>query len=204
MTAMSTATPSRLITTEEFLKLLEEAPRDVTLELIEGEVRENPMTTRSPRHSTAIARISHALLNWLESQSSCEGVVAAGEARCRILKNPDTTIGLDVACFEGTLFVEQADGSRFFDGPPVLAVEVLSPTDTHEDVNERIRLLLSAGVRQVWIADADFRTITVHRPQADQQLFTRGQTLTGEPELEGFACPVESLFSRQTRKAPSS
>jgi len=201
---MSTATPPRLIATEEFLKLLEQASEDVTLELIEGEVRENPMTTRSPRHATAIARIAQILGNWLDEQTGREGVVVGGEARCRILKNPDTTVGLDVAYFEGTQFVEQADGSRFFDGPPVLAVEVLSPTDTHEDINEWIRPLLSAGVRQVWIADADFRTITVHRPQAEQQLFTRGQTLVGEPELAGFSCSVESLFSRQARNAASS
>ena len=36
---MSTATPSRLITAEEFLKIESEAPPDVTLELIEGEIQ---------------------------------------------------------------------------------------------------------------------------------------------------------------------
>lgn len=192
---MSTATPSRLITTEEFLKLLEETPEDVTLELIKGEVEEKPMTTRRPRHSTAIARISHSLLSWLESQSNCEGVVAAGEARCRILENPDTTIGLDVAYFEGTAFVEQADGSRYFDGAPELAVEVLSPSDTHEDISERIRLLIACGVPQVWIADTEFRTITVHRSDAEPQLFTATQNLKGDPELPGFNCHVERLFA---------
>lgn len=196
---MSTATPPRLTTTEEFLRLLDEVPADVTLELIDGEVREQPMTTRSPRHSMAIARVAQFLANWLDDQADLEGVVVAGEARCRIQRNPDTIIGIDVAYFEGADFVEQADGNRFFDGPPGLAVEVLSPSDTHENVSDRIRLFIETGVPQVWVADPEFRTITVHRPGAEPKLFTAGQALMGEPELPGFACPVERLFGRQRR-----
>ena len=187
-------TTERVVSTDEFLKILASAPTDVELELIEGQVRETPMTTRGPRHSTAIIRIGQALANWLDEQPARVGVVAGGEARCRIARNPDTTVGIDVAYFEGIEIVELPDGAKFFDGPPVIAVEVLSPSDEHEDVVERIRNFLSAGVPQVWVADPDFQTVTVHRPGSRQHFFTARQELDGEPELTGFRCIVESLF----------
>jgi Uma2 family endonuclease len=145
----------------------------------------------------AIARISYVLLSWLEDHPDRFGVVASGEARCRIARNPDTTVGIDVAYFEGVEFVELPDGAKFFDGSPVVAVEVLSPTDEHEDLVARVRGFLAAGVPQVWVADPEFRSVTVHRPGVEASLFTASRTLTAEPELPGFECLVASLFARQ-------
>lgn len=190
---MASVTETRTTTTEEFLELEAAAPDDVSLELINGEVREYPMTTRSRKHSMAIARCSYELINWLDAHPDQIGEVAAGEVRCRIVRNPDTTIGIDVAYFEGTI-EEQPEGAKFYDGPPVVAVEVLSPSDTHEGVSERIRTLLGAGVRQVWVADPEFRTVTVHRPDAEPQFFASGSLLTAGPELAEFECAVERLF----------
>jgi len=191
---MASTIDQQVVTADEFLKLVDSAPEDVALELIRGQVREQPMTTRNPRHSRAIAGISYVLLRWLEDHPDRQGVVAAGEARCRITRNPDTIVGIDVAYFEGVEFDDMSDGDKFYDGPPVVAVEVLSATDEHEDVVQRIRNFLSAGVKQVWVADPDFRSVTVHRPGVEQRLFTRSQVLDGEPELPGFQRVVESLF----------
>ncbi|REJ98449.1 MAG: Uma2 family endonuclease [Planctomycetota bacterium] len=193
---MASAVDIRPMTTEEFLQRDAEAPEDVVLELIRGELREYPMTVRTAVHSICVSRFSRELLNWLDEHPERSGDVACGEVGCRIEQDPDTTVGLDVAYFEGVTADLQSGGSRYFDGPPVIAVEVLSPSDTHERLSERIRLLLTAGTRQVWVADPEFRTVTVHRSDAEPQLFAAGATLTGTPELEGFECRVERLFSR--------
>jgi Uma2 family endonuclease len=196
---MAGATTDRIVTGEEFLKLVEAAPEDVTLELIRGHVREIPtMTTRGPRHAMAIARFSHKLIEWVDEHEPQAGVVASGEVRCRLSQHPsETIVGIDVAYFEGVEFVELPEGAKYFDGPPVVAVEVLSPSDRHEDVNDRIRSLLAAGVRQVWVADPDFRSVIVHRPDAEQQLFTAQREFDAEPELPGFRPLVASLFEGQ-------
>jgi len=193
---MASAVETRPTTADEFLELEAAAPEGVSLELIRGEIRERQMTTRGPRHFTTIARIGHELLNWLDEHPERVGDVASGEARCRINTDPETIVGLDVAYFEGTGFVELPEGAKFFDGPPVIAVEALSPSDTHEDVSERIRTLLAAGVRQVWVADPVFRTLTVYRSDAEPRLYAGDGILKGEPELPGFACPVARLFGR--------
>ena len=193
---MASAVETRPITTEEFLRLEAEAPEDVVLELVRGEIRECPMTVRSAEHSMCMSRFSHELLNWLDNHPDRDGEVASGEVGCRIEQEPDTIVGLDVAYFVGTTADTEASENRYFDGAPVVAVEVLSPSDTHERVSERIRRLLAAGTRQVWVADPEFRTVTIHRADAEPQLFATGATLSGEPELQGFECRVERLFGR--------
>lgn len=96
---MATDTIERPMTADEFVERAESAPPDVTLELIEGQLKERPVTSRGPEHSEAIARTAYVLTAWLESAADRDGIVAAGEARCRIATDPDTIVGIDVAYF---------------------------------------------------------------------------------------------------------
>ena len=192
----TTETTTAPITVEQFLQLEQNAPDDVHFELIRGELREYPnMTTRSPNHAEAFSEISHLLISWRNEHPERLGVVAGAEARCRIFMDAETMVGLDVAYFEGKRHVHRPQGQSFFDGPPVLAVEILSPTDTHERMIERIRLMQAAGVKQVWVADPDFRTVTVYRPNAEPVLYAANKEITGEPDLPGFRCRVGRFFS---------
>ena len=76
----------------------------------------------------------------------------------------------------------------------MLAVEILSPSDKHEEIVERVREYLEAGVPLVWIVDPDFHTVLVHRPDGEPQLYNVRQELSGEPHLPGFRIPVARIF----------
>ena len=76
----------------------------------------------------------------------------------------------------------------------VLAVEVLSPSDTHEDVTAKVDQYLAVGVPLVWIVDPHFRTVTVHRPGQQPDFFTTDDDLTAEPHLPGFQIAVRRFF----------
>lgn len=194
---MSTATVAVPVTLEQFLEIERNAPDGARFALINGELREYPsLTTRNKHHSVTIIRIGYVLETWLTSQSRAQGLIAGGEARCHIMTDPETVVGLDIAYFSGDRLDELEDETRMFEGPPVLAVEVLSANDTHLQVVERIQLFLKAGVQVVWIADPDLRTITVHRPGQPPRMFSREQTITGGTDLPGFECRVGLLFSR--------
>jgi hypothetical protein len=55
--------------------------------------------------------------------------------------------------------------------------------------------LVAAGVRQVWAADPEFRTVTVHRPDGSEPMFfTESEEIIGDPDLDGFRCRVGRLF----------
>ncbi len=188
---MSVATVPESLTAEEFLELLRDEPENETWELINGELRKRPMTTRSRKHSRTISFVDRLIGRWFDNQTTMEGEIAAGEARCRLRRDPHTIVGIDLALFAGEEF---DDSVSYYDGPPVLAVEILSPSDTHEAVVEKTLLYLDCGVKQVWIIDPDHQTVTIHRPAREPEFFTISETLTAEPDLPGFSCPVKSLF----------
>ncbi len=185
------ATVASLMTTEELLAL----PDDGTERwLIAGELRERPMTVRNRFHSRILVRVAKFLDNWLDEQPEPRGQVLGGEAGFRILHDPDTTVGIDVVYVPHDVAVRQNDETTLVDGVPTLAVEILSPSDKLEDINEKITTYRNAGVPLVWILDPYDRTVKVYRPDARPELFNDGQDLTAEPHLPGFRVPVRRLF----------
>jgi len=180
------------MTTEEMLALPENG---MDRELIRGQLREKPMTMRNHRHSRVEARVAKHLGNWLDTQPEPRGEVVSGEAGFRLRRDPDTSVGIDVAYVSPELAATTPDSVAFFDGVPVLAVEILSPSDRQEEIDEKIALYLESGVLVVWIINPRFRTVTVHRPGAEPELFNALQELSGEPHLPDFRVPVAKLFS---------
>lgn len=192
---MTTTLQTPRLTAAEFLEFERRSTDDIHRELFRGQVQEFPeMTTRSPRHSASISKFSQQLLNWADEQHRQDAIVCAGEVRCRLSTDAESVVGLDVAYFEGTHFRDDLEEQAYFDGPPIIAVEVLSPSNTHEHVSQRIREFLVAGVRQVWVADPDFQTVTVYRPDSRPVMYSQDDILPGEKDLPGFGCQVAKLF----------
>ncbi|HWE37142.1 MAG TPA: Uma2 family endonuclease [Isosphaeraceae bacterium] len=186
------ATVSRLMTGEEYLALPEDD--GVHRELIRGELREYPMTTRGAPHCRTTSRFSHHLLAWLDAQPDPHGDVMDGEVRVRITRDPDTIVGIDAIYIDPELAARTEPDEGTVDGVPTLVVEVLSPSDTQEDIAEKVREYLAAGVPLILLADPVFRTIMLHRPGQAPVLFNDRQELTLEPLLPGFRVAVAKFF----------
>ena len=180
------------MTTDELLALPEDG---MERWLIDGELRERPMTRRNRRHSRSTIRIGYFLEKWRESQPAPRGEVLGGEAGFRLRPAPETTVGIDVAYISPELAARTPENARLVDGPPILAVEVLSPSNAQEDILEKVQRYLDCGVALVWVVEPVFRTVTLYRPGAEPQMFTVQQELTGEPHLPGLRIRVADIFS---------
>jgi Uma2 family endonuclease len=77
---------------------------------------------------------------------------------------------------------------------PDLAVEVVSPNDVFENVSEKVREYLNAGVRLVWVVDPVGREVHVHRPDGPGSILRAEDELAGGEVLPGFRCRVGDLF----------
>lgn len=164
--------------------------------LINGELREEEMTRRTRGHSRVESRIAHLLWMWLESQPEPRGEVLSGEAGLRLRRNPDTLVGIDVAYVSAETLAQNPHDERYIDGVPMLAVEILSPSDKQDKITDKVRSYLQAGTPLVWVVDPGFETITVYRPDAAPQLFNVTQTLSADPHLPGFSVAVAEVFAR--------
>ena len=180
---MSTVVSKRPMTTEELLALPEDG---VDRELIRGQLREKPMTRRNRWHSRVEATIAQFLRNWLETLPEPRGQIVSGEAGFRLRRDPDSTVGIDVAYVSAEVAAINAD-AVYFDGPPVLAVEILSPSDKQEEIDEKVELYLETGVAVIWIVNPRLKTVSVYRPGADPEMFNERHELTAEPHCQVFA-----------------
>lgn len=189
---MMAAVAERLMTTEELLAL----PRNGTERwLIRGQLREKPMTVRNRTHSRIMARLTAFLVNWANQQPEPRGEVLCGEAGCRLRRNPDSTVGIDVVYIAANLAKQESKDTTLIDGVPVLAVEILSPNDTQDEINEKIDDYLAAGVALVWIVDPHDQTVTIYRPKQEPELVNVRQELSGDPHLPGFRVAVAEVFA---------
>jgi Uma2 family endonuclease len=181
-----------LMTVEEFLALPDDG---IERDLIRGEVREYPMTRRGKPHCVTMTNLATVLQNWKMRQDAPRGCVCTGDMRVLVHRDPDTFVGADIVYVSPQQAARVPDDARFLDEPPTLVIEILSPSDTVEDVVEKIRDYLGAGVPLVLKVDPFDKTVLAYRPGAPPQLFHSGQDLTCEPYLPGFRVPVDDLFA---------
>lgn len=192
---MTIAAPPEPMTTEQLLALPDDGRERW---LIRGELREGdePVTRRNRGHGRIEANVCGDLRAWVRLQPEPRGEVLVGEAGVRLPGDPDTTVGIDVAYISAATAAVNPDDERIVEGVPLLVVEVLSPSDKHEDVSEKIDAYLAAGVPHVWVVDPRFRTITVYRPDGEPRLFNVNDRIDAEPHLPGFRAAVRDVFAR--------
>jgi Uma2 family endonuclease len=193
MSAAASPPVKATMTAEEFLALPDDGEERW---LIRGELRpkEPRMSVRNWKHGRAVTKVAKILDLWLDGQPEPRGAIVTGDTGFRLRRTPDSLVGIDVAFASAELMATAEAGGAYLDGPPVLAIEVLSPSDKHGEVVEKINAYLEAGV-VVWLVDPDIRFVRVHRPGQVPETFHETQELSGEPYLPGFRVPVAALFA---------
>ena len=80
-----------------------------------------------------------------------------------------------------------------FDGAPDLAVEIISPSDSAKDVEQKVETWLSHGTLAVLIMYPGSRSVVLWRASGAVRL-GGDDVLDLDPALPGFRCSVHELF----------
>lgn len=181
------AVATALMTADEFSRL---PSRDGKVELVRGEV-----VYRAPaggEHGGLQVQLA-VEMKLHERRSGLRFVVT--EVGFRLFTDPDTVRAPDIAYVEAGALPEGRLPTGFIAGAPALAVEVISPTDTHQEVEEKVAEYLAAGTKLVWLLHPKPRSVTVRRPDGTAQTLRGDDTLSGEDVFPGFRIRVRDLFS---------
>jgi Uma2 family endonuclease len=191
MSAVATSPAKKLMTADEFYEFCN-LPRNEnkSFELVRGEVIEMPGP--SVYHGVVIMNVGIELKMYARRVK--QGYVAGNDAGVRLEEEPDTIRGPDVAYYTETSDEAQIP-RKWAVIPPVLAVEVSSPSDRPGRINAKVRDYLSNGVKLVWLIDTEDRKVSIYRPNRTLEVIDETAELTGGEELPGFSCPVRNLFS---------
>lgn len=84
------------------------------------------------------------------------------------------------------------DETRMTD-PPLLAIEISSPTQGIQDLVDKARFLLEHGVQSCWIVQPPLRTITVFTPDMESTTHSEGVVTDPATEIEVDLNDVFSL-----------
>lgn len=171
---------SAVVTATEFLA----GPIRPGVLLIDGAVFMNDATHL---HQRICSNLYAALLRWLDADG--HGRVGWGG---NWVLNELTVVKPDV----WWMSTEEGPGrGPRYDGPPDLAVEVLSPGTRHLDLGRKGQRYLEAGLPELWLVDPRNHMVVARRFDADDdEEFAEGATLTS-PQLPGFALSIDELFA---------
>ena len=176
----------RLYTADDLLNMPEDGKRR---ELIRGELIE--MSPANLLHGLLAGELFRRIANHIYDHQL--GQVFAAETGFTLFKNPDTTLAPDVAY----LSAERAKPltEKFGTIAPDLAVEVVSPSNSADEMTEKTALYFEAGSRQVWIVYPKRRLIHVYTAVNKVTILGVADTLDGGDVLPGFALKLSELFA---------
>ena len=173
--------------TPEDLLHMEHGPR---YELVGGRLVEKAVGQEA-------ARVDARLIRYLDEYAEAQGAGGAFSSSCgyqdfphepRRVRYPDASfIRGDRLPAEGLL----RGHSRTV---PDLAVEVVSPNDTAEQIDGRVKDFLRVGTPLVWVVYPATRSVDIFRGDGTGGWRVEGQELSGEAVLPGFTCRVADLF----------
>jgi Uma2 family endonuclease len=186
MVAMTT-----LLTADEYLATGDERPHFT--ELINGEAVVN---TPNIRHQRIASELQFLLQKWTKA------VPERGESPHSF----DTRLDTGNVYAPHVWWVSEehrpAHDATHLDGPPDLAVEVLSPSTWRFDIGTKREAYERSGLRELWLVDTSSNSILVFRRSApevavfDIALELAGGETLESPQLPGFRLDVTALFDR--------
>lgn len=186
------AVQEKLYTAEDLWELSHSADYvNLRLELSEGELI--VMSPASYKHGTTAAKFLRHIDTFVEEHDL--GETTAAETGFILFKNPD---GRDTVRAPDVGFVAKGRMPENFDDgyapiAPDLAVEVMSPNDSADEIEKKVQEYLSAGVRMVVVVYPATKSVTVHTPKGIRRI-TLDEAFDGEDVLPGFSLPLKKFF----------
>lgn len=173
-----------LMTVEEFIPLLES--RDARYELVEGEI-----VTVSPGmflHNQVRDKLLFVLMSFLKGRNIG---TAVSEQPFHLF---GATVRVPDLAFLRSGRVLPPD--KLPEGAPDLAIEVISPSNTLREMDQRVSDFFAAGCQRVWLVYPEHREVYIHGLTGVAR--RRGDETLEDPELlPGLSVKVSSLFEQE-------
>lgn len=97
----------------------------------------------------------------------------------------------DLAYFTENQIIGTANGQKAI---PTLAIELLSPNEVLEDIEDKIQDYFDAGVQVVWYISPKKKLIYVYTSPTDIKIYKGEQICHARPALPDFEFKTEDLF----------
>jgi Uma2 family endonuclease len=160
---------------------------DVRRELVDGEIVE--MAPSGGQHGIVLSRLVWLLADYVYRTGI--GKVLSGDVGF-VLDLPEDRGRVRAPDIAFMRSVPADDG--FVPAAPDLAIEILSPSESPIQIQEKIRDYLEAGTSLIWVVAPKAKTVTVYRPDGSARFLREHETLAAEDLLPGLSIPLTEIF----------
>jgi Uma2 family endonuclease len=188
---MSTAPATTLMTADEYWEWGQrpENSRKRT-ELVRGEIVE--MSSPGEIHGSVCWLIGFLFGLYVVKRG--KGRATTNDTGLVVAEGPDTVRGPDIMFFDESRPLEALNWKHARQIPQ-LVIEVVSPSDKPNKINQRIGEYLRRGVALVWIVDPEDRTVGIHRRGELPRTLDDTDEITGDDVLPDLKWRVAELFN---------
>ena len=176
------ATTSGLMTVEDFRKLPEQ--EGLFYELRRGEI--HSVTRPKHRHYS----IQRRLRRLLESLAPSDGLVDIEFAFRAVAEYELRVADLVYVSGNRERLIHPDDNLH---GAPDLVIEVLSPSNTSEEISDKEKLCLGNGCQEFWVVDPKLRQVSVSTVDGRSAIWCSGQEIP-LALFGGKALTVDEIF----------
>lgn len=176
-----------LMTPDEFLVY---PLSDVKAELVRGELRVTPPA--GAPHGRVSTNLVVLLASYLKGRGL--GWVYADGVGYQLLELPRTVRSPDVSFVRANRLPPEGIGPGFLKLAPDLAVEVLSPSESASELEEKLEDYRACGTPLLWVVDPVRRTVMIVANDAPVRWLRESDRLDGGNVVPGFSCDVTELF----------
>lgn len=142
------------------------------------------------RHTRIAHRLQEVLSGYLQAKPTGEIFLEAG---CLLRVDPPTLRVPDVSYLSADR-IRQAPLDEYVEGTPELAVEIVSPSDSAEDLDQKVMQYLAAGSLSVWVFCPRTRKIHIHRAHSNPLVVEENQFLEAPELFPGWSVRVSDLL----------
>ena len=176
-----------MMTAEEFLAY---PLPDAKGELVRGELRVTPPP--GGPHGAAASNLVFLLTAHVRQHGL--GRVFTDGPGYELVRLPRTVRVPDGSFVRADRLPESGIGPGLLKLAPDLAIEVLSPSETASELEEKLDDYLISGTSLIWVVDPIRRTVMVVSADAPVRWLREGDTLDAGSVVPGFACAVSDIF----------
>lgn len=150
------------------------------------------MTPTGPAHGRIDNKIGRRLGTFVEQGKLGEVYTNTGFILARA---PDVVRAPDEAFVSAAKLASHPPPQEgFWEVAPDLAVEVVSPNDTADEIGGKVADYLVAGVQLIWIIYPRLKQVHVYMAGTDPRVLSGDDVLIGEPLLPDFRLPIRDLW----------
>ncbi|MFO0866595.1 MAG: Uma2 family endonuclease [Gemmataceae bacterium] len=175
------------MTAEELIRLPSNGIRH---ELVRG-----MLMSRAPvsfQHGKIVIRLGGMLDRFVADAGV--GEVVGSDVGFYLERDPDTVRAPDIAFVFNARIPSQQDKTKYIDGPPDFAIEVLSPSDSMKAIEEKAEAFLEAGSKLVWVVNPRSRRVWVYQPNRKPLAMKGDDVLDAGEVIPGFRISIRDIF----------